>query len=153
MNVPTPGHHGKNNMNLAGRKILIADDDSNIRTLVQEALNELEERDIELFCASDGKEAIDLTRAHSPEIIILDIMMPCKSGYEVCEEIRKKLNNHNSFIILISARGSEITRKTSERVGANYYIAKPFDPEKLLTVVSEALFGAKAVQNGIGGKL
>lgn len=121
------------------KKILIADDDQNIRLLISEALDELVNNGVELIFASDGEEAVELAKTHRPGIMILDIMMPHKTGYEVCKEIREMPDTWNVFIIILSARGSEVTRKTTERVGANTYIAKPFEPEELLSIIEKAL--------------
>ena len=125
------------------KKILIADDDPNIRLLIEETLSELKDNGVELLLASDGEEAVKLAQMHHPDVIILDIIMPQKTGYEACEEIRNAPNAGEAFIIMLSGRSSEVTLRTTERVGANVYIAKPFEPEQLLSTVEEALYRNK----------
>jgi len=102
-------------------KILIAEDDRNIRNGLAEIL---EEEGYEILAACDGREALDLFKSQSPDFICLDIMMPGMNGYDVCREIRKR---HSSIpIIFISAKSEEIDKVLGLELGADDFIVKPF---------------------------
>lgn len=118
------------------RKILIADDDDNIRELIQLTL---EDEGYEIHTAKNGKEAEKIAFEIRPDLIILDVMMPEKTGYEVCEELRKNPEIANSYIIFLSARGSPIAEKTGIIKGGNEFLVKPFDPEILKKKVNSIL--------------
>ena len=109
-------------------KVLVVDDDSNIRELIQIYLEE----DFNLIFAANGLEALEKAKAERPALVLLDIMLPHKNGWEVCKDIR-------SFskipIIMVSAKGAEIDKVMGLELGADDYITKPFSPRELLARV------------------
>lgn len=115
-------------MNSSKPKVLVVDDDIYIRELIEIYLEE----DFNLIFATNGNEAIEKAIVEKPELILLDIMLPQKNGWEVCKEIR-------SFseipIIMVSAKGEEIDKILGLELGADDYITKPFSPRELLARV------------------
>ena len=121
-------------------KILIADDEVHIRILLEQTLEDLiEPFDIELLFASDGVEALTLIRRELPSLVFLDIMMPKKDGYEVCQTVRQDPELKDTHIILLTAKGQETDRSRGASSGALYYITKPFDPDHILELAKKLL--------------
>ena len=118
------------------KKVLIADDEANIRELVQFAL---EDEGFEIYQAGDGEEALALARRLKPDLLVLDVMMPGKIGYQVCEELKQDPETRNIHIILMSARGKSRVELTGKMQGADDVISKPFDPLELNAKVKRAL--------------
>ncbi|MGN7764394.1 response regulator transcription factor [Paenibacillus sp. 22594] len=114
-------------------KILIADDESNIRDV---CTRYLEREGYEVLTAVDGEEALQIWHENVPDLVILDVMMPKKSGFQVCEEIR---NNHDVPVILLTARGEEGDRIIGLTMGADDYMIKPFSPRELVLRVKAIL--------------
>lgn len=102
-------------------KVLIAEDDDNIREGLREILEEEGYRSV---TARDGIETLDLFERERPDFVCLDIMMPGKDGYEVCRAIRR--HNESVPIIFISAKSEEIDRVVGLELGADDFIMKPF---------------------------
>jgi DNA-binding response OmpR family regulator len=116
--------------------ILIADDDDNVRELVRISL---EPGGYEIHEAVDGNQALKMALELKPDLMVLDIMMPGKVGYQVCEEVKKDPEAKKAFVILLSARGSAVARQTGAELGADAYMGKPFDPDELMKLVEKAL--------------
>lgn len=114
------------------KKILIVDDEPHIRALLEQTLEDLEDYGIELLTASNGQEAWETAQEECPDLIILDVMMPRMSGYQVCELIKSKPELNNAYIIMLTAKGQAIDRQKGEQVGADEYVTKPFDPDYLI---------------------
>jgi DNA-binding response OmpR family regulator len=114
-------------------KVLVVDDESRMRKLVNDFLTR---KNYEVIEAGDGEEAIDIFYANKDiSLIILDVMMPKMDGWEVCREIRK---NSTVPIIMLTAKGEESDELTGFDCGADEYISKPFSP-KILTARVDAL--------------
>lgn len=120
-------------------KILIVDDDAHIRLLLEQTLEDFEDKGVELLSASNGKEAIDSILKEKPDIVFLDIMMPEVNGFDVCSRIKNEYRLMNVFIILLTANGQESNLKSGNDCGANMYMTKPFDPNHVVKKVSEIL--------------
>ncbi|HHY77915.1 MAG TPA: response regulator transcription factor [Clostridiales bacterium] len=114
-------------------KILVVDDDQNIAELIRLYL-EKEMFDVKI--AYDGKKAMDIFYQWTPDLVILDIMIPHMDGYEVCKQIRK---TGNIPIIMLTARGEVIDKVLGLELGADDYIVKPFDPKELLARIKAVL--------------
>lgn len=115
------------------QKILICDDNRQIvSVLVQYA-----ERDgFEVKMAYDGNEALEMAKAEEFDMILLDVMMPGKDGFEVCREIRR---DSNVPIIMVTARGEDFERIMGLEIGADDYVVKPFSPSEVLARVRAVL--------------
>ncbi|MEL7563668.1 MAG: response regulator transcription factor [Dehalobacterium sp.] len=114
-------------------KILVVDDDHNIVELIRLYLEK------EMFCVREsyqGEEALELFYAWTPDLVILDIMMPRLDGWEVCKQIRKV---SNIPVIMLSARGETFDKVLGLELGADDYIVKPFDPKEMVARVKAVL--------------
>jgi two-component system alkaline phosphatase synthesis response regulator PhoP len=112
------------------KKILIVDDQSFIRTLLEFTLERLEDQGVELLVASDGEKALELALREDPELILLDVALPHLDGYEVCERVRA--SGSNAYVIMLTARGQAKDHQRGVDVGADEYITKPFNPDYIL---------------------
>lgn len=114
--------------------ILVAEDDVNIRTGLTDIL---ESEGYKVTPAENGLEAVDLFEPNRFDIILLDIMMPGKSGYDVCREIRTK--DENVPVIILTAKSEEIDKVVGLQLGADDYITKPFGVHELLARIAAVL--------------
>jgi DNA-binding response OmpR family regulator len=121
------------------RTILIVDDEPHLRSLIHQALEDLEDEGVDLLTASNGEDALATIEAAKPGLVFLDVMMPKLSGFDVCERARRDLRLDDVYIVLLTAKGQEFDRRKGEEVGANLYMTKPFDPDALLTKAREVL--------------
>jgi len=113
-------------------KILIVDDEPHLRMLIQQTLEELEDEGVELLTAADGEQALETIREERPELVLLDVMMPKKNGFDVCQAVKHEDGLSDTYIILLTAKGQEFDRQRGQEVGADTYMTKPFDPDALL---------------------
>jgi len=113
--------------------ILIADDEPNIRDV---CTRYLEREGYRVKAASDGEEALRVWKSDAPDLIVLDVMMPNRSGFQVCELIR---NRDDVPIIMLTARGEEGDRIVGLTMGADDYLTKPFSPRELVLRVKAIL--------------
>jgi DNA-binding response OmpR family regulator len=120
-------------------KILIVDDESNIRRLLEQTLEDFEDRGVTIYTAENGKEAMELILNQKPEIVFLDVMMPEMNGFEVCNTVKNVNGIKNIYIILLTAKGQEFDKKRGMEAGADLYVTKPFDPDFIVEKTSEIL--------------
>jgi two-component system, OmpR family, alkaline phosphatase synthesis response regulator PhoP len=120
-------------------KILIVDDEPHLRTLIQQTLEELEDEGVDIFTASNGEEALETIRNEQPDLVFLDVMMPKKNGFDVCDAVKNELGLSHIHIILLTAKGQEFDRKRGLEVGADLYMTKPFDPDTLVAKARSVL--------------
>ncbi len=117
-------------------KILIADDEPNIVI----SLEYLMKREAyEVTVARDGQEAIDAILRERPDLVLLDVMMPRKTGFEVCQEVRANEQIKDTLILMLTAKGRETDVAKGLALGANAYITKPFSTKELVRRVREML--------------
>lgn len=117
-------------------KILVADDEQDITEIIR---YNLEKEGYEVYTASDGQQAIDVAKQFHPQLIILDIMMPGKSGIEVCNILRSQSDFKETLIIFLTALNDEVSHIKGLDSGADDYISKPVSPKVLISRVN-ALF-------------
>ena len=122
-------------------KILIVDDEKDIVDLV--AYN-LEKEGYETLRALDGEKALQLVRTKTPDLVVLDLMLPGIQGLEVCKRIRKVPETAAIPIIMLTAKGEEIDKVLGLEVGADDYITKPFSVKELLARVKAVLRRSEA---------
>jgi len=120
-------------------KILIADDEPHLRTLIQQALEELEDEGVELLTACNGEEALDAIELERPALVFLDVMMPKKNGFDVCQAIRSSPAVRSMYVVLLTAKGQEFDRQRGREAGADLFMTKPFDPDALLEKARQVL--------------
>jgi DNA-binding response OmpR family regulator len=116
--------------------VLVADDEPSTRELVS---NHLRNRGYEVVEASDGDEAWSLAEEHLPNLVILDVMMPGMSGWEVCRRIREAVSLAHTGVIMLTGIGEHLNAMTSPLYGADAYVDKPFDFRDLDQKVAESL--------------
>jgi DNA-binding response OmpR family regulator len=120
-------------------KVLIVDDETYIRLLIEQTLEEIEEEGVTLLTADNGQDALDIIQAERPNLVFLDVMMPKLSGFEVCETVKQKWKIQDVYIVLLTAKGQEFDRRQGELAGANLYLTKPFDPDELASLARSVL--------------
>jgi DNA-binding response OmpR family regulator len=119
--------------------VLIVDDEQHIRLLIEQTLEELEDEGVQLLTAADGEAALEIVEAQHPEVVFLDVMMPKRNGFEVCETIKHERGLTNTRVVLLTAKGQSVDRERGMEVGADRYLTKPFDPDELLALARELL--------------
>jgi DNA-binding response OmpR family regulator len=123
---------------MSQKTILIADDEPNIVI----SLEYLLQRDgYRVVVARDGQEALDAIAASPPDLVLLDVMLPRVSGFEVCQTVRENPALAAMPIVMLTAKGREVEVSKGMALGANAYITKPFSTQELLAQI-HALLGA-----------
>ena len=119
------------------KKILIVEDEENILELLSIEFGD--RGDYEIFCARNGEEALRIARSNNPDIILLDILIPKLDGYEVCRSVKSDPDLSRTKVIIISGIVQHSVQQKSRKVGADAYIAKPFDLVEVVGKVEELL--------------
>ncbi|MDR0775479.1 MAG: response regulator [Azonexus sp.] len=117
-------------------KILIVDDEPNI-VMSLEFL--LKKEGFEIAVAGDGEEALAQVAAFAPDLLLLDVMMPKKSGFEVCEVLRTDPGRTGLLILMLSAKGRDTEIAKGLAIGADAYMTKPFSTKELVAKVKDLL--------------
>ena len=121
-------------------KIIIADDEIHIRVLLEQVLEELiDSHNIEIFTASDGDKALALILQEKPDLVFLDILMPKKDGFTVCQTVRQDPHCKETKILLLTAKGQDSDRDRGIAAGATDYLTKPFDPDHIVSITTKLL--------------
>ncbi len=118
------------------KKVLIADDELHVQASVSYIVRQA---GYEVITADDGEEAVERAYSRKPDLIVLDIMMPKKNGFEVCKALRRNDALRETYIILLTARGQDSDVDRGLELGANEYITKPFSPIKLQQKIKDLL--------------
>ena len=121
---------------LKGKTVLCADDDIEILALVARHIKSLGATVVE---ASDGEEALRFARKEKPSLIILDVMMPGMSGWEVCRAVREDESLNGTGVLMLTGIGERLNEITSPLYGADGYLDKPFDLDDLDDKIDEVL--------------
>ena len=119
-------------------KILVVDDDPDIVELLE---FNLKKEGYQTASASDGRKAMDIAADFNPDIILLDVMMPKKSGFEVCQAVRANEELQATKILMLTAKGRDTDRAKGLALGADAYMTKPFSTRELVQKVAEMLQG------------
>jgi two-component system, OmpR family, alkaline phosphatase synthesis response regulator PhoP len=120
-------------------KILIADDETYIRFLIQQTFEDLEDQGTIILTAENGEKTLEIIRTEKPDLVFLDVMMPKVNGFEVCQAVKQDEALKNTFIVILTAKGQEFDRRRGEEVGADVFITKPFDPDELIALAASVL--------------
>ena len=118
---------------MAGEKILIVEDEENILEAIKYSLSK---EGYEVYGASDGEIGLEKAKELSPNLVILDVMLPSLDGFEVCRILRKDMDVP---VFMLSAKSEEIDRVVGLEIGADDYITKPFSMRELMARVRNAL--------------
>ena len=117
-------------------KILIADDEPNIVISLEYLL---QREGYTVLVARDGQEALDTIAREQPALVLLDVMMPHKTGFEVCQAVRADEALQGTKILMLTAKGRETDLAKGLALGANAYMTKPFSTRELVQKVAELL--------------
>lgn len=117
------------------KKILVADDEKTLRMLIRATL----EDSYQVFEAEDGLSCIDLAESEKPDLIILDMMMPGITGLEACRKIRHDPAASGIKILLLTAKSQQRDQEAALSAGADFFLAKPFSPARLLALADDIL--------------
>ena len=118
---------------MAGEKILVVDDEENILEAIKYSLSK---EGYEVYGASDGEMGLEKAKELSPNLVILDVMLPSLDGFEICRILRKDMDVP---VFMLSAKSEEIDRVVGLEIGADDYITKPFSMRELMVRVRNAL--------------
>mgnify|MGYP003394465641 CR=1 FL=1 len=119
-------------------KILIADDESSLRTLLRAVMSS-EDGEFDIEEAVDGDDTLIKVKANQPDLLILDVMMPGLSGFEVCEKIKRDDKLKNIIVLILTAKGQSTDKEWANSVGADFFLSKPFSPLELLDTIKGLL--------------
>lgn len=128
--------------------VLVVDDESAIREMIRFALGK---SDMAVECAASAKEALEKINEHTPDIVLLDWMMPNMSGPELTRRLRRDMLTKDIPIIMLTAKVSEDDKVTGLNSGADDYIIKPFSPRELVARISAVL--RRSDPGGADGKI
>lgn len=117
-------------------RILVVDDESDVVQMIDRMLSA---EHFDVIHAYDGISALDMAEAEKPDLILLDIMMPMMSGYEVCKQVRANPQTQDIPVLFMSSGHSADVRAQSQKAGANTLIVKPFSPAELVAQVRRHL--------------
>jgi len=118
------------------KKVLIVDDEANIVAALEFLLRR---GGYEVMAAQNGEEALRRVESFAPDLVLLDVMMPRISGYEVCRRMRERADWKHIKIIMVSAKGREAEVSKGVSLGADLYVTKPFSSTELVAKVGELL--------------
>lgn len=113
-------------------KVLIADDELRLRKVVS---LHLKKSGFDVFEAGNGQQAVDMAKEISPDVIVLDVMMPEKSGLEACAEIKSLEGLKEIPVILLTAMAESDDIQKGKEAGADEYLTKPFSPKELIDII------------------
>ena len=133
--------------------VLVADDEPTMLELVARHLKSMEDPRVDVIEASDGEQAWSLAREHLPDLVVLDVMMPGMSGWEVCRKIREDVALAHTGVVMLTGIGENLNQMTSPLYGADAYIDKPFEFGELDEKVKAALQARAAQREGISRPL
>ena len=119
-----------------GKKILIADDEPNIVVSLEFLMKQ---KGYDVKVVNNGEDALHAVGEFGPDLILLDVMMPRMSGYDVCQKVRENPAWQAIRIIMLSAKGRDIEVTKGMAVGADAYVTKPFSTKDLIAKVQELL--------------
>jgi len=117
-------------------KILIADDEPNILISLEYLMKRA---GYEVHLARDGQEALDVLRRERPRLVLLDVMMPKKTGFEVCQELRGDDAVKDTLVLMLTAKGRDTDVAKGMAMGADAYMTKPFSTQELVQKVRDML--------------
>ncbi len=118
--------------------VLVVEDSNTQRELISDLLKGT---GLEVVIAVDGQDAIEQLDKITPDVVVLDIVMPRMNGYEVCRRIKSDPKTSKIPVVMCSSKGEEFDRYWGIRQGADAYIAKPFQPTELIGTVKQLLRG------------
>ncbi|MDQ3194240.1 MAG: response regulator transcription factor [Bacteroidota bacterium] len=119
------------------KKVLVVDDEKDIVDILKYNLER--ENEFEVYTAKDGKDALELIEHVTPDLILLDIMMPEVNGFEVCKQLKNNPETAKIPVIFLTAKENEIDEILGLEIGADDYISKPISPRKVLARIKSVI--------------
>jgi len=144
-----PLHGRREEIHAMPASILIADDDPNIVLALRFLM---EKEGYRVRVATDGEAALAAIAQHRPDLVVLDVMMPRRNGFDVCTAVRADPRLAKTRIIMLTAKGLDGERNRGLRAGADDYVTKPFATRDVLDRVRQLLGAAKAPSPGGAGR-
>jgi DNA-binding response OmpR family regulator len=136
-------------MTISPPLVLVADDEPSMLELVARHLRTMSDPKLEVIQASDGEEAWRLAQEHLPDLVVLDVMMPGMSGWEVCRKIREDIALAHTGVVMLTGIGENLNQMTSPLYGADAYIDKPFEFEDFDDKVRDTLKSREGQRLGV----
>lgn len=136
-------------MTISAPLVLVADDEPSMLELVARHLRTMSDPKLEVIQASDGEEAWRLAQEHLPDLVVLDVMMPGMSGWEVCRKIREDIALAHTGVVMLTGIGENLNQMTSPLYGADAYIDKPFEFEDFDDKVRDTLKSREGQRLGV----
>jgi len=124
-----------------GKKILIADDKASMRKLIKASLK-LEGGQFEIYEAQSGEDALEMARKIKPQLLILDVMMPGMSGYEVCKNLKDSSETKDIYVLFLTGLESVLAKENVEICGGDDFLCKPFSLKEFEQKVKKVLGSA-----------
>ncbi|NJO93876.1 MAG: response regulator [Hydrococcus sp. RM1_1_31] len=115
---------------------LVVDDSSTERQIISSCL---QNEGINVLIATSGEEALEKIKDTRPDVIVLDVVLPGRSGFEICRELKAETSTRSIPVIICSTKGSEMDKFWGMKQGADAYIAKPIDQEEFLRTVKQLI--------------
>lgn len=128
------------------KKVLVVDDDKKLTEIIEKYLSQYE---FKVFIANDGKEFEDRISEEKPDLILLDVMLPGESGFDILREVQK---NFDIPVIMLTAKGDEVDKVIGLEMGADDYITKPFSIRELIARIRTVLRRATAYPTDFANK-
>ena len=123
--------------------MLVADDEPSMLELVVRHLRMMQSPKLDVIQASDGDDAWRLAQERLPDLVVLDVMMPGMSGWEVCRKIREAVALDHTGVVMLTGIGENLNSMTSPLYGADAHIDKPFEFERLERVIAGLVGGGR----------
>ncbi len=133
----------ESNFDTSSHCVLVADDNPDLTEFLKKSLGEYFKR---VIIASDGMEALQLSKSHIPDIIVSDVMMPKMNGYELCKKIKEDITISHIPIVLLTARDDKQSRLSGYKNGADAYLTKPFEIEMLMEIIRNRLKNRESIK-------
>jgi CheY-like chemotaxis protein len=123
------------------RRVLLVDDERRTVLLMERTLRDLQDdhEDVEILTATNGEDALELIMTEKPALVFLDLMMPKMNGFDVCKAVKGEMEMQDTRIVMLTAMGQEVDKQKAAEVGADLYLTKPFDPDKILDIAKDVL--------------
>lgn len=123
-------------MNRDKKRVLIVDDEVGLRDLLKFRLSAF---GFDVIVAEDGYKGLEMAKDESPDLIILDIMLPYLNGYELCKKLKSDARTRHIPVVILTVLAQKEDIAMGKTVGAEFFLTKPYDPEKLNAIVKMAL--------------
>lgn len=136
--VPVSGH-----VDTSQYSVLVVEDEPDLRQYIADCLSDMFKK---VYCAVNGREALDIIRQNTPDIVVSDVMMPQMNGWELCKSIKSNLEISHIPVILLTARADSDSVQLGYKLGADAYIEKPFDVNMLKTIICNQLYNREQMK-------